>query len=782
MLRNYLLTSLRSLRKEKFYVVINLLSLAMAFALCTIGFFNFMYNHTYNHSLNGYDSIYKVNAKPKSVTSSKEVGISPLALYDAMISQFPDLKIGRFQRGALNLKVGDKLFSESVGYVDGSFLDIVHFHKQRLSLGLNQLIITEDVAIRIFGRTDVKGELLEVFFPGGNSKSLMVSEVIPVPNQNTSFKFSVLLSIDHYIRTVQMEGNNWRHWVSGTFLQLEQEEVQTIESALQAYLPIQNEANPETKLKSYRLDKIADWAHFEKNLHGRSFGGVLHPASVIGTMSSAFAILLLACFNFFNTTIATSGKRLKEISMRKIIGGQHKDIIIQFMTESGLQVICAFLLSLVIAHTLIGPYNAMFRYELVQFQPAYLQSYVFFAVGICLLTILLSGAYPAFYISRFRSLDILKNKTKFKGNGFLTKSLLAIQFAVCAYNIFALGVFVENAYYQESLDRGYDVKKYINVPVEPSSYVQLINKIDQTAGFDLVIGTKDLVGFSDREISFEYDGIEYASGKLEVGTGYLSGLGVEFIEGGDFLSDRTSNENLILINDTFNKQMGGEMMNNVITIGEKKYRVSGVTADFNLKTIMLSNKIRPTIFFFAPDSLYNYAVIKCDESNLVAENKRIEQIWYGLFPDKIYEGFYQHKVFENVNMTNQIMVRINSFIAVVSILISILGLYALISLTVQRRIKEIGIRKTLGASFHHILKLLLNEVSWMMVISVVLGLAGGAYAINMLLDIIYAYHIEIDVFNHLFSIVVILMSAVISIGYKVIVTAQMNPVAQLRTE
>lgn len=782
MFKNYLLTSFRSLKKERFYVTINLLSLAMAFALCTIGFFNFMYNHTYNHSFEGYDTIYKVNATPSAATLSKEVGISPIALRESMISQFPDLKIARFHSGALKLKVRDRLFSEPVGYVDTSFLDILHFQNAPLHLGLDQLIITEDLAVRLFGKKDAKGELLEVLFSEGDSRPLIVGEVIPVPNQNTSFKFAVLLHIDHYINSEQLDRNSWNAWVGGTFLQLEDENVETTEAALQSYLPIQNVANPELELKSYRLDKIADWAHFEKRLHGRCFGGVLHPASVIGTMSSAFAILLLACFNFFNTTIATSGKRLKEISMRKVIGGRRKDIIIQFMTESGLQVICAFLLSLIIAYMLIGPYNAMFRYELVQFQPAYLRPYVCFAFGICALTILLSGAYPAFYISRFRSLDILKNKTKFKGNGLLTKSLLAIQFAVCSYNIFALGVFFENANYQESLDRGYDVKKFINVPVQPRSFNQLKHEIKQASGFDLVMGTKDLVGFSDKEISVEYDGVEYASGKLVVGEGYLSGLGVEFQEGQDFFSDRASNEHLILVNETFNRHMGGGMLGKQVVVREKKYRIHGITADFNLKTIMLSNKIKPTVFFFAPDSIYNYAVIKCEESRLVAENERLEKIWYRLFPEQLYEGFYQEKVFDNVNTTNQIMVRINSFIAIVSILISILGLYALISLTVQRRIKEIGIRKTLGASFAHVLKLLLTEVSWMLMVSTVLGLIAGAYVINMLLDIIYAYHIEIDILNYTFSILVVLISAIVSIGYKVVVTARMNPVTQLRTE
>ncbi|MEO9964544.1 MAG: FtsX-like permease family protein [Reichenbachiella sp.] len=782
MLRNYLLTSIRALRKEKFYVAVNLLSLAMAFALCTIGFFNLMFNYTYNKSFEGYDSIYKINAKPKSVISSKEVGITPLALAEGMTAQFSDLKIGRYHSTHLNVKIGDRFFGESSGLVDPSFLDIIHF-QDGLLLGPDDVILTEAAAVRLYGgRAKAKGNTLEVFFPNGESKLLTVREIISVPNQNTSFKFSILVSFEHYLTSYQLTDHRWNEWISGTFVQVNENSRAAVEAALQRYLPVQNEANPELELEAYRLDNIADWAHFERDLKGRSFGAVLHPASVIGTMSSAFAILLLACFNFFNTTIATSGKRLKEISMRKVIGGQRKDIIIQFMMESAFQVFGAFLLSLLISYLLIGPYNAMFRFELIQMQPAYIKPYILFSIGICLLTIILSGAYPAFYISKFRSLDILKNKTKFKGNGLVTKALLAIQFAVCAYNIFGLGVFVENAYYQDKLDRGYDVKNFINIPVRAEQYETLRNEISQNTGLDQVKGTKDLVGFCNREATFVYEGIEYATAKLEVGPGYLQGLGVDFLEGDDFEDGRSSDANQIVINQTFSQQMGGDMLGKWITISDTKYRIKGITADFNIKTIMLSNKIRPTIFFLAPDSAFEYVVVRCDDTKLKADNERIEQLWYGLFPEELYGGFYQEKVFENVNTTNQIMIRINSFIALVSILISILGLYALISLTVQRRIKEIGIRKTLGASFVHVLRLLLNQITWMIGLSLILGLVAGFYVINMLLDIIYAYHIEIDGWNYLFSVITILLSAVVSIGYKVVKTARMNPVIQLRVE
>lgn len=783
MWKNYLLTSIRSFKKEKFYIIINLLSLAMAFALCTIGYFNYQFNETYNHSFKDYDKIFKINAINNSITESKNVGISPLRLMEALLAQNPDFKIGRFESQRLALRLEDKLFTEAIGFVDASFLDMVQFDAESINLSNREVAITDKLAVTLFDTKQCEGKIIELLFPDGVYKSFTIKNVIQEPVENTSFIFSVLMPFDNYLDSYNIDKTDWSQWTDGTFIKIEDNSIQAVEFALNEFLTIQNKANPDLEIQSYQLDDIEDWAHKENTMHGRSFRGVLHPASVIGTMSSAFAILLLAGFNFFNTSIAISGRRLKEISMRKVIGGQRRDIIIQFMTENGIQVIFAYLLSLLIAYLLIDPYNAMFSFELVQFQPSYLNSYILYSIGICVFTTLVAGAYPAFYISRFKSLDILKNKVKFKGNSMLTKMLLAIQFSVCVYNIFALGVFVENSHYQEKLDRGYDVKNFVNIPLNtPDQFFTLKDEIEKAAGFELVLGSDNLVGVSAGETSFEYEGVNHGVGKYAVGEQYLSGLGVKFKEGSDFLEGRKTNQELILMNDMLNKQLGGSMLNKVLSVNDKHYRVAGITEDFNLRSIMLSNKIKPTLFFHTPDSLYHYAVVKCNALTIVSDNERIEQAWYQLFPNQLYAGFYQERVLESVTTTNKIMVSINTFIAVISILISILGLYALISLTVQRRLKEIGIRKVLGASFGHMIKLLVKEITWMMLVSIVIGLIGGTYIVNMLMDIIYAYHVEIDVYNFIFPVLLLILAIAVSIGYKVIATAKMNPVTQLRTE
>ena len=783
MWKNYLLTSFRSFKKEKFYVIINLLSLAMAFALCTIGYFNYQFNATYNHSFKDYDKIFKINAIYNSITESKNVGISPLPLMESLLAQNPNFMIGRFESQRLALRLEDKLFTEAIGFVDASFLDIIQFGDAPISLSNREIAITDKLAFTLFDTKQCEGKIVELLFPDGEYKSFTIKKVMQEPVENTSFNFSILIPFDNYLESYNIDKTDWSQWIDGTFIKLEDNNTQVVELALNEYLTIQNKANPDLEIQSYQLDRIEDWAHKENGIHGRSFRAVLHPASVIGTMSSAFAILLLAGFNFFNTSIAISGRRLKEISMRKVIGGQRRDIIIQFMTENGMQVISAYLLSLFIAYLLIEPYNAMFSFELVQFQPNYFNSYMLYSIGICVFTTVLAGAYPAFYISKFKSLDILKNTVKFKGNSLLTKLLLAIQFSVCVYNIFALGVFVENSHYQEKLDRGYDVKSFINIPLNtPDQFLKLKNEIEKTAGFKLVLGSDNLVGISAGETSFEYEGVNHGVGKYAVGEQYLSGLGVKFKEGSDFLKGRKTNQDLIMMNHMLNAQLGGNMLNKVLSINDKQYRVAGITEDFNLRSIILSNKIKPTLFFHTPDSLYRYAVVKCKASAIVSDNERIEQAWYQLFPNQMYGGFYQERVLESVTTTNKIMVSINTFIAVISILISILGLYALISLTVQRRLKEIGIRKVLGASFGHMIKLLVREITWMMLVSIVIGLLGGTYIINMLMDIIYAYHVEIDVYNFIFPVLLLIIAIAFSIGYKVITTAKMNPVTQLRPE
>ena len=206
----------------------------------------------------------------------------------------------------------------------------------------------------------------------------------------------------------------------------------------------------------------------------------------------------------------------------------------------------------------------------------------------------------------------------------------------------------------------------------------------------------------------------------------------------------------------------------------QKVTVVGVVEDFNMRSIMFDHKIPPCVIWHIPQENYQYAGINVKSSALEA-NREIEAIWYELFPQDLYTGFLQVKVMEDARITNNVMININITMALISISISILGLYTLISLTVQRRSKEFGVRKVLGASNNVIVNLLGKEMYAILGIACILGIGGGAYVTDFVFDMIFAYHIDIQLQHFVWPVMTILVIVCIAVGFKVFSDRQTKP-------
>ena len=635
----------------------------------------------------------------------------------------------------------------------------------------------------MFGEGEAIGKPIELVLQDGQKLLITIAGVLDVLPQNTSFMFDFMIPFENYIDIHALNKHDWSVWVDGTFIQ-KNEAMQTkdIVSLLDKYLPYQNEVNPEQQVSAYHVGDILEWSSYESSLYKSGFRGDLHPASVAGTISSAVAVLLLALFNFINTSLAISRKRLKEIGVRKVIGGGRLDLKIQFLLENFLQVLIALFLSGIITYYLSDAYNSMFPFDIVEFSRISMVPFLTFMFVVWFFAGLMSGIYPAFYISKFKPVEILKSKIKFSRKNLFTKSLITIQFAVCIYNVFALIVFVQNTKYQDELDRGYEVNRSINIPLtETSQFKVLKAALEPEREIEEVTGTANPIGFGVNEIAVRYltDDIDVSS--ISAGLSYLESLNVKLAQG-RFFEVQGGNEDNIIINEMLSNQLGGDALNDWIYYEDKRYRVVGVVKDFNLKPIMLTNKIRPTVIFYSPESDYKYANVRISNSDIYQADKTIQQVWQKLYPDEMYLSFMQSDVLRAVNETNTIMISINLFVAVVIILITALGLYAQVSLNTQSRIKEFGVRKVLGAPIYNILYLINKEIVIMLLVASVIGLIGGNIAINAVMDIVYAYHKEIETLNFVWPVIVIFGIMSLAIGQIVLRAAKTNPVEQLRTE
>ncbi len=784
---NYFLTTVRSLRRNSFYVLANLLSLGVAFSLMIIGYFNFEFNHSFNQHFPDSEHIYKVNSTRLNFVDDVGMGITPLPLKSSLMTSFNELEASRYESAAVVLRKNEELIRQRAAYVDESFLAMFPFLSisgEPINLqDKSQVLITKSTALSLFDRTDVAGETLEIQRPSGKDVYVIIGVLDKFP-ENISFRFDLIFLFDDYLDRPGTDPQDWAHWVDATFIRLGDRgpSKEDLLAHLNQDLKLQNQHNTGREVAAYRLDNVLEWPLFENQLYQSSFVGVLHPASVLGTISSAVFVLLLACFNFINISISLSGQRLKEIAMRKVLGSSKRSIVLQFLYENMMLVIVSIALSIGIAYWLIPGYNALFDYNIVQFEFLNWRPFIIFSSVLFVMVILMAGGYPAWYVSRFSSLQIFRDKVRLGGRGRLLGFLIGLQFVICFYNVFSLLIFVENAEFQESMDRGYQVENVLNVPVEDHAQMELLMKeLDQTPGIANYGGTKQLIGFHTEARLIRYEGVDRETEVLAVGDNYLETVKVRLIKGRTFRKG-SQDEKSVLINTLMEQKLGGDVLGKNMLLEGESLKVIGVVEDFNLKTILLDNVIKPAVIRHTSEKDMSYLSIASEGQSGTELKATLEEIWYTLFPDKLYRGFLQERVIRPLKQTNHIVISINSFVAIVAIFISILGLYATVSLSISRRIKELGIRKVLGATAWQIAYILNYRIMLILGVASVLGLTGGYLFISNLLDIIYAYHIEIDVRHFVFPVILILLIVLASVGWKIGNSVRENPVRQLRAE
>lgn len=778
--KNYLKTSLRAIKLNPFYVFANVAGLALALSICTIGYFNYRYNATFNTHFEQAENLYKIHGLR---TSKNPIGNSSIPL--ASVLKANGIPAMRYTNERVAVKLDKKLFNENTAFADPDFFK--YFQMENLAGEVvkapqnSEIIISKATALKLFDEPYPIGKFVHLVFPNQEERSFSVIDVFADLPTNVSFYHSIILSMDNYLDAYAVAGNEWSNWVDASFVYLEKNEVQRLTALLKTYVEVQNTANPELEIASFSIDNILDWPALESSFQQIRFRLHLHPSSVVGIGGSALAILLLACFNFINTSIALSGKRLKEIAIRKILGGNRKSTITQFMLENALMISIAVILSFGISALLIPSYNTMFQQELIQLAHVPFQTIITFSLVLIFIVTLLSGAYPALHVSKFPPLVIFREKVILTGKNTLMSLLLTFQFALCFYNMFGLFLLVDNAKYQETLDRGYGVNQVINIPISRSDqFAELKDHISQNPNVVSVAGSESLVGFSNEDQYVHFEGVDHPVALLTVGVGYSETLGLRLGKG-SFFSSKAGHKNEVIINQMLQDQIGVDLLNKAINVGDEKFTVIGIVDDFNQRSIMMDNRIKPAVIRIAESENFRYASIQI--SGLPEDvNKEVEAAWYELFPRELYTGFLQKDVMRNMHETNKIMIIINVFLGTISILISVLGLYTLISLTVQRRSKEFGVRKVLGAPQSVIIGLLGRNLYWILGISSVLGLTGAYYVLGIVFDIIYAYHISANFMHFGKAVVSVLAIVVIAIGYKVVQTGRMNPVKQLRTE
>ena len=787
MITNYLKTAFRNLKKHTVYSFINIIGLAIGMA-CSILILLWVQDELKFdgwHSKN--DRIERVLVRIMNNGVPYEVAVTPAALAPNMQKDFPEIEyVCRFKNwGTWLFKYRDGEYIEAnSGAIDSTAFNIFDFkfisgNPEYALTDAHSVVLTEEVAKRIFGKENALGKILEVRGRGAFKVTGVIEDVT-----HSHFDFEFLFPF----QVIKDDGENIDEMGQGaynftTYYLLKKPGLsEKVNEKLKTYLDKFDEENT-TELFNQSIKDIYLRSTFAYDF---TFRGDLN--NVITFSAIAFLVLLIACINFMNLTTARSSNRAKEIGLRKVVGAKRKTVLSQFFTESLFMSLLSFIIAMVVVLLLIPKFNNISGKELTSGLLA--DPYVLFMlIGIAIITGLLAGSYPALYLSAFNPIKVLKGKLSSGAkSSVLRKSLVIVQFTLSVALIISTILISEQIKFIKNKDLGYNkrelvfvgMNRNINQNYETIKQVLLNNPGIKAVSTSRVLPVYACPSFTLEEWEGKEDDRSMTLHFIGIGYDFFKTMEIDILQGRAFSEEFASDTiNSIIINEEAVRQLQmdepvGKTLN---VFGQQSYIV-GVMRDFNFNNV--KNKIAPLMLHIAPEQA-RLCFIRLNPGYSQETLDFIKDTWKSFEPDFDFNYHFMDERLDSLYRAEQRSNTLINYFTVFAIFISCLGIFGLASFMAEQKTKEIGIRKVMGASVPVIVKMFSTEFTKLVVIGNILAWPLAYYAMNKWLEN-FAYHTTLKwwmfILGALLSVVVVLFT----ISYQSYKAAIKNPATSLRYE
>ena len=789
MLKNYLLVIFRSLKKNFSYTLINIVGLGIGISATIMTILLFEYEFSFDSKLKNVENIYRINSVRQIEQENQKWGTTPLAMGPELKDQIPEIEsYCRYARTNLILKHEDNTHHETIFFADSLFFNWYDYKVLKGTIHQfedpNTMIIDENIAKKYFGDDDPIGKMFSIYLNNTMVATVQVGAVIENVPMNSSFQFRIILPIHQLHQIYELDETAWDISIPLiTYLKIRPgATTKLIEDRLDQLITKHNELHKNWQVSEFMLMPFKKQRNESRELNMSITWPGLPLSALYGSLFMNSILLLISCINFVNTSLAYARRRLKEIGIRKTFGGIKKQIFFQFMIENLIQCIAAFLAGILLANYWISWMNAQWP---VNIDPNYFGNpiVVLFLLLLIITVTFVSGAYPALYVAGFEPFSILKGNITIKGNTSLSRILLVWQFTFSITAIFSGIVLMQNARYQRNLDWGYDKDHVIVVPVQDEkNLVPFKNALTLNPDLESLAASVHNVGYTYENIPFTLNGVAHDAQSLKVGNGYIQTLGINLIAGRDFENDSENDVNeSIIVNKQFLTSFKIENpLKTSLIIENRRYYIIGVIDDF--MPYGLQEPIKAVMLRKITDDQCVLLSLSVPHRDLVVAYEKVQETWKKLFPTLPFSGFYQSDSYQAATYVNEGIFKQFSLMAFFGLFLSVTGLFAMVSLNINRRLKEIGIRKVLGASLAQIMILINREFVVILIIASILGSILGYYFMQLFLGNIYDYHITIGPGMFILSTLIIFFSALITSGKKIIAAALSNPTESLRCE
>ena len=809
MIKQFCRVALRNLGRQKALALINVLGLSVGLT-CFIVFLLYAMNESsYDRFHKRSGDIYRVIEWVEGFPDREPGGDAGLSMGmgPALAQDLPDVeRYVRFRtRGKILVKVGDHVSRLPVSFADTPFFSMFSFpllsgNPTQVLEGTHSIVLTRDMATRLFGSADVTGRLLQVQLDSGY-ETFQVTGVAENLPANSIFSFGLLIGYPYALAHADARSLTDWYQTAGdeTFVLLRPgstlpHDLGRMVAFRTRHLPgeaadwIKNKqwngkGNPPVTFRFQPLRSI----HTNPAVDG--MGDPVDPHHIWLLIGIATTVLLIACINFTTLSIGRSAGRAKEIGVRKVIGSKRHQLVYQFLAEALVLTIVSALVALALA-VLVLPYVSSLTGVALHLSFRQFPELGWMLGGLTLLTGLLAGAYPALVLSGFRPLDVLKSKVRLSGSNGFTRSLVVVQFVLSAGLLTATVVILQQVSFMRSKDLGFQKENVIDIDASgnPQVYATFRQRIladSRVQGITAAdIGMGDGFGFMGSGYSYRGKG----GGSLEypVEPGYIPVLGMKLLAGRDFSpgisSDSTGS---VIVNQALLEEYHispdsalGQVLQKADDNGKMiPYTIIGIVKDFNFTT--LSQKVGPQLFFWPANLRHNHIYVRINPGDPADVLTLLGRTWKSLVPGLPFQYGFQDEEMNRLYASETRWSRIIGLAGGISVALACLGLFGLAALVAVNRHKEISVRKVLGASVSSIVQLLSVEFSRLVLLALVIAAPLAWYFTRRWLDG-YAYRITIQWWVFLLTGAATLGVALLTVGVHALRAASSNPVEGLK--
>ncbi len=808
MLKNYFKIAFRNLSRSKVFSFINIFGLAVGIATCLLIMLYILDETSYDKHYKNADRVYRISSSVKTETWAAQ----PAPLAKALKNDFPEaevvtrlLKYPGVDKMLLKNEQSDikREFYETNGYyVDANFFelfnhDFIYGDPDKALIDPNTVVVSEAIAEKLFGEEDPVGRQIKLGLPFGEF-NYTVKGVFKNQSSRSHITAHFYLSMDN--TDIGIWVKNATNWATN--------------SLFYTYVKLHAGSDPglfERKLQPFlerNGGKDMRDAGFKRRLFIQPLQSIyLHsdmPNEISPTGNSTYLyilgsiaafILLIACINFMNLATARSGKRAREVGVRKVMGAGKSRLVQQFLGESFILCLIALALAITFAWFFLPVFNRLTQKDLQAFSSPEL---IIWITGLTLFTGLLSGLYPAFYLSSFKPVSVLKGRILNSYSAIaIRKGLVIFQFTISICLVLGAIVIWQQLDFLKGHNLGFNKDQQIVLPLQSNNaaknYPMLKDELLKDPLIKSVTSGSGYPGLSDVLSSMPF----YPKGKTvseatsidlsTVENDYFKTLGLTVLYGRAFSKEFTADSASIILNETAIRELGyhaetavGKELNYDYLGKHVTLNIVGVVKDFNYQS--LHNKIRPygfTTSFFG--NKYRYLIANVNTTDYSKVLAGFEKRWNKINPGDPFSFSFMdqdfQKNYEKEQRTSQVVV----YFTCIAVLIACLGLFGLAAFSAEQRTREIGIRKVLGATVMNITTLLSGDFLKLVVVSILIATPAAFWVMNKWLQN-FAYKVEIQWWMFALAGTMALLIAFITISFQAIKAAMMNPVKSLRSE